>query len=122
MLILPSLSRGVCRADVSFGAAKRLICEGGSKSRDGMGSSSLAWLLEEEGENGEDGGFWGWVGLGGIVGGGGERCVEGSGMLWQRDIGSVRLFVHTQFHCCLERPLLLRAFTDVRNFHCYLKF
>lgn len=53
-----------------FGAAKRLICEGGSKSRDGMGSSSLAWLLENEGELGETGGaFCWWVELGGIVGG-----------------------------------------------------
>ena len=70
MLILPLLSMRVWRADVSFGGAKRLICEGGSRSRDRMGSSSLAWLLENEGELGETGGaFCWWVGLGGIVGG-----------------------------------------------------
>lgn len=66
----------VCRG---FGTAKRLTCEGGSKSIDCKGSSSLAWLLEEEEEEelGEaDEGVWGWVRLGGIVGWDGERVVE----------------------------------------------
>jgi hypothetical protein len=75
---LPFLSMRVCRADMLFGAAKRLACEGGSKSIDKKGSSSLAWLLEDEEEMGETGGaFWC---LGGILGGGGERCVEELGM------------------------------------------
>lgn len=70
MPILPLLSRCVCRAGMSFGDAKRLTCEGGSKSLARRGSSSLAWLLENEGELGETGGaFCWWVGLGGIVGG-----------------------------------------------------
>lgn len=55
---------------MSFGDAKRLTCERGSKSLARRGSSSLAWLLENEGELGETGGaFCWWVGLGGIVGG-----------------------------------------------------
>lgn len=79
-LIIPtlsSLSMRVWRADMSFGAAKRLPCEGGSRSIARKGSSSLAWLLENEGKLGEAGGaFCWWVGLGCTVGEGGRvRCV-----------------------------------------------
>lgn len=106
---------------MSFGAAKRLPCEGGSRSIASKGSSSLAWLLENEGELGETGGtFCWWVGLGGIVGGGGGRgmwiedVVEGGYRFRSFARADKFLFVQTQFHCILELYCCLK-FYDVQK-------